>query len=135
MPNEDVIDKIANVAGPAEATPGRHSFSNFDEFKAHLVENLGATVDGEGLRGSMSRKGPAQPGGPSDPVLAAISSPEGLLIIGDETIDLRDAGAPAPTDEPDVGIVAHAAPLTNSPASSMVRSDGLLRTALRWSID
>jgi hypothetical protein len=136
MPNQDVIDKTTTVAAdsPAEAasvTPGRHSFSNFDEFKTYLVDVLGAKVEGEGLRGSISRKGrlsrPAaegsQPASLGDPVLEAISSPDGRLVIGDETIDLRDAGPPTTPDGPDVGVVAHAAPLEFT---------GIVNGAERW---
>jgi hypothetical protein len=119
MPNQDIVDQPTHIrrdrrADAGDATPvvlARHTFRDSDDFKAHLVEVLGAEEEGQGIRGSMSRK--RRPSGRAaetlgDPVLDAVASPEGSVVIGDETIDLRGGGAPVPAD----GTVAHAAPLT-----------------------
>ena len=143
MPNEDIltIDQVTAVRtdGRAEFSPhgasiapGRHTFRDLDEFKMYLVEVLGAKTEGHGIRGSMSRKGQYSrraAGGNElvtlgDPVLDAISSPDGLVVIGDQRIDLREAGS-HPLDA-DATVVAHAAPLTNT---------GIVNGAERWVSD
>ncbi|NOJ45992.1 hypothetical protein [Bradyrhizobium archetypum] len=80
--------------------PDRHTFANFDELNAYLHQVLGAKLDGRGIRGTMSRRGTysrqAADGTPAvtfgDPVLDAISSANGVLVVGDQTIDLKEAG-------------------------------------------
>lgn len=95
------------VTHGASIQPDRHRFANLEELKAYLGQVLGGQPEGGGIRGSMSRKGTysrrAADGTQAvtfgDPVLDAISSAAGTLVIGDQTIDLReDHGSPeAPT--------------------------------------
>ncbi len=99
------------IARGGPAPSHRHAFSDFDDFTAYLGEVLGAKSEGEGIRGSASRRGEysrAAEGGQrglGDPVLDAIASPDGKLRIADETIDLRQGvaySAPALTHMGDV---------------------------------
>src|SRR5512139_1527722 len=88
------------AAHDASIQPGRHSFANNDEFNTYLGEVLGGHPVGRGVRGTMSRKGTylrvasdgSLPVTFGDPVLDAISSSAGELVIGDKTIDLRERG-------------------------------------------
>jgi hypothetical protein len=142
MPDQDVltVDEATTIHtdGHAEFTtrdalirPGRHKFADFAEFRDHLVDALGAKADGEGLRGTLARKGSysrrdAQAFG--DPVLDAISSPEGTVVIGGETIDLRaslEPSAGAIGSDPDV--IAYAAP--------NLKFTGIVNGAERWATD
>ena len=116
--------------------PGRHEFADFAEFRDYLVEALGARAEGEGLRGTLSRKGiysrrAAEGGQPvtfGDPVLDVISSADGTVVIGGETVDLRaglDASAGAIGSDP--GVIAHAAP--------NLKFTGIVNGAERWATD
>jgi hypothetical protein len=147
MSNQDIltIDQATTIRTdgraeflPRDASirPDRHTFRNFDEFKTYLGQVLGAKVEGQGIRGSMSRKGPysrraadgSQPVTFGDPVLDAISSADGMLVIGDETIDLREGlGLPTGPIGADGNVVAHAAP--NLKFTSIVNG------AERWATD
>jgi len=94
------------MAKEIPAAKRRHTFSDFGDFKTYLCEMLGAKVEGDGIRGKMSRRGAltrraaegGQQGTLGDPVLDAIASPDGKLVIGDETIDLRQGVAFAAPD-------------------------------------
>ena len=120
----------------AAIRPGRHEFASFEEFRTYLGELLGAKTEGEGLRGSMSRKGPysrraadgTQPFTFGDPVLDAISSADGKVVIGGETIDLREGleapGGPIGLDEQ---VIAHSAPA--------LKFTGIVNGAERWATD
>jgi hypothetical protein len=98
--------------------PDRYKFSNQNELSAYLGQAVGGNADGGGVRGSLSRKGMysrrAVDGGQvitfGDPVLDAISSPAGTLILGDKTIDLRAADGSPATMGPSGGAVVYAAP-------------------------
>ena len=95
------------VTHDASLQPGRYKFADLDELTAYLGKVLGGRPEGGGIGGSMSRKGTysrrAADGTQAvtfgDPVLDAISSAAGTLVIGDRTIDLREGrGSPdAPT--------------------------------------
>src|SRR5262249_30448779 len=86
----------------ASIRPDRFTFANFDELTAHLHLPLGGQTGGRRIRGSISRKcmysRHAADGTESvtfgDPLLDAISSAAGTLIIGDQTIDLREGTKP-----------------------------------------
>lgn len=110
MSNDDTLtsetttlrtDTRANsIAKDMPPAPHRHTFSDFGDFKTYLCEVLGAKAEGDGIRGSLSRKGEysrsaddGQPATLGDPVLDAIASPDGKLVIGDQTIDLRQGVA------------------------------------------
>lgn len=123
-------------AGATPVSPDRHTFRDFDDLKTHLQQRFGARAEGEGVRGSMSRKGPyarrAAHGGPvvtlGDPVLDAISSAEGALVIGTETINLReDTGSRARGAGAGGTVVAHAAP--------DLQHTGTVNGAERWASD
>jgi hypothetical protein len=119
------------VAHDASIRPGRHLFADFDEFRNYLAGTLGAKAEGEGLRGWLSRKGSysrhdAKAFG--DPVLDAISSPDGTVAIGDETIDLREGLEPsAGAIGAEPGVIAHAAP--------NLKFTGIVNGAERWATD
>src|SRR5262245_3788110 len=76
--------------------PGTHSFADQKTLNAYLVETFGANAQGGGVRGSLSRKGAyvrrSADGTPTitfgDPVLDAIASANGSIVIGGRTIDL-----------------------------------------------
>ena len=94
-------DPAANAGLPPH---GRTRFADHGDLAAHLAA-VGAVADGAGVRGKVSRRGkdfrPGVGGLPPilrDPVLDAIGSPDGTIVIGDETIALRNtvmAAAPA----------------------------------------
>jgi hypothetical protein len=115
--------------------PDRHSFANRAELTAYLGQELGGRPEGDGMRGSVTRKGaysrPAADGAPTvtfgDPVLDAISSPRGELVIGGQTIDLR-AGHEAlgGTSGTSGGVVA---------AASDLKFTGMVNGAERWASD
>jgi hypothetical protein len=124
------------VANEASIRPDQHRFTDFEELKAYLGQVLGAKVEGQGVRGAMSRKGRysrrAAEGGQlvtfGDPVLDAIASADGVLVIGDQTIDLREGDrfptAPLGADESGV---AYAAP--------NLKLTGTVNGAERWASD
>ncbi|WP_198286941.1 hypothetical protein [Frankia sp. QA3] len=115
--------------------PGRYTFDNLDELTAYLGEALGGQSEGGGgSRGSLSRRGRyvrrAADGTQvftfGDPVLDAISSTDGTLVLGGQIIDLRasrgSAGAPSGAD---------AAPS----ATPHLKSTGMVNGAERWASD
>jgi hypothetical protein len=110
--------------------PGRHTFASLAELTTYLGQVLGGRPEGEGIRGSMSRKGTycrrAADGTEAvtfgDPVLDAISSADGTLVIGGATVNLRN-------DDGSVGrdVIAHAAPY--------LKFTGIVNGAERWASD
>jgi hypothetical protein len=123
-------------AGTASISPDRHRFHTFDELKTYLQHTFGARAEGEGVRGSMSRRGPysrrAANGDPvvtfGDPVLDAISSADGSLVVGNETINLREgSGSPAARAGADGTVGAQAA--------SSLQHTGTVNGAERWAAD
>ncbi|MFZ2157936.1 MAG: hypothetical protein WAV72_17685 [Bradyrhizobium sp.] len=120
----------------ASIRAGRHTFPNYDEFTRYLRQALGGRPDGRGIRGSMSRKGmyTRRAGNGietvtlGDPVLDAISSPTGVLVIGDQTIDLREgrelSNAPSGAGS---GVVVYDAPY--------LKFTGIVNGAERWASD
>jgi hypothetical protein len=124
------------VAHDASIQPDRCTFANLDELTAYVGQVLGGKLEGEGIRGSMSRKGTysrrASDGTPAvtfgDPVLDAISSAAGTLVIGDRTIDLREdhgsLGAPTGAHG---GVVVFDAPY--------LKFTGIVSGAERWASD
>jgi hypothetical protein len=146
MSNQDIITvgqattihgdgRAAFVAHNASIRPDRYTFANFEELKAYLSQVLGAKSEGQGVRGSMSRKGSysrrAAEGSQlvsfGDPVLDAISSPDGMLVIGDRTIDLRHgSGSPMAPISVGGGVIAHA---------SNLKFTGIVNGAERWASD
>jgi hypothetical protein len=124
------------VTHNASIQPVQHTFANYDEFTAYLGNVLGGHTEGRGIRGSMSRKGMysrraadgSQPITFGDPVLDAISSAAGVLVIGDQTIDLRDGhGTPKTPAGAGGGVAVFGAP--NLKFTSIVNG------AERWASD
>jgi hypothetical protein len=123
------------VTHGASIQPDRYRFANLDELTAHLGQILGGRPEGGGIRGSMSRKGTysrrAADGTEAvtfgDPVLDAISSAAGTLVIGDQTIDLREGhGSPeAPTGASGVVVL-------NAPS---LKFTDIVNGAERWASD
>ncbi len=124
------------VAHNASIQPDRHTFANYDEFTRYLREALGGRPEGRGIRGSMSRKGVytrragngVEPVTFGDPVLDAISSATGVLVIGDQTIDLREgrklSNAPSGAGS---GVILYDAPY--------LKLTGIVNGAERWASD
>jgi hypothetical protein len=116
--------------------PGRYTFANFEELTAYLGQVLGGQPETRGIRGSMSRNGTysrradddAQAVTFGDPVLDAISSAAGALVIGDQTIDLREGreSPQAPTGAGG-GVVVFDAPY--------LKFTGIVNGAERWASD
>lgn len=113
-----------------------HAFADRDELTAYLTQELGGRPEGDGLRGSVSRKGGysrrAADGTPAvtfgDPVLDAISSAGGELVIGGQTIDLR------------AGYESHAASAGGGGAAVVLdapylKFTGMVNGAERWASD
>jgi hypothetical protein len=109
--------------------PDRYQFANQNELSAYLLQAVGGEMTG--IRGSLSRKGKysrcAADGSQvvtfGDPVLDAISSQDGMLVLGDQTIDLRTTnGSSVPS-----GVVPFAAP-------SLVMT-GIVHGAERWAAE
>jgi hypothetical protein len=72
----------------------RHEFASRDELFDHLAERIGAQRVPGGVRGTGTSRRPG-----TDPVLEAVTSSEGTLVVGGEPIDVG-AGAPAaPADD------------------------------------
>jgi hypothetical protein len=117
----------------ASIRPDRFTFANFDELTAHLHQLLGGQSEGRRIRGSISRKGMysrhAADGTESvtfgDPLLDAISSAAGTLIIGDQTIDLREGTKPL--TGAGGGVIVFDAPL--------LKFTGIVNGAERWASD
>src|SRR5215218_7730344 len=121
------------VAETASTRPNRNRFADFDDFRNHLSQVLGAKLEGDGVRGSISRRrghsGPAaagrQPVTYGDPVLDAIFGPDGLLVIGDQTINLREGGGLGTGSiGADRSVIAHAVP--------HLTMTGIVNGAERW---
>ncbi len=129
--------RVEFVTRDALIQPGRCTFANLDELTAYLGQVLGGKPEGGGIRGSMSRKGTysrraadgTQAVTLGDPVLDAISSAAGALVIGDRTIDLREGhGLPvAPNTGAGGGVVVFDAPY--------LKFTGIVNGAERWASD
>jgi hypothetical protein len=124
------------VTHNASIQPDRYTFANIEELNTYLGQVLGAQPEGRGIRGSMSRKGMylrrATDGTPpvtfGDPVLDAISSAAGTLVIGGQTIDLREGrGSPKTTTDLGGGVVVLNAPF--------LKFTGIVNGAERWASD
>ncbi|MBR0716800.1 hypothetical protein [Bradyrhizobium liaoningense] len=115
------------VTHNASLAPGRYSFANYDEFTAYLKE-LGGRNSGRGVRGTMARKGLYTRSGVTfgDPVLDAISSSTGSLVIGDKTIDLREFLDRVMDDTAAGGVIL---------ASPALKFTGMVNGAERWASD
>jgi hypothetical protein len=123
------------VTRDATIQPDRYTFANLDELTAYLGQVLGGQPEGGGIRGSISRKGTysrrAADGTQAvtfgDPVLDAISSAAGVLVIGGLKIDLREGhrSPEAPTGAGG-GVVAFAPDL---------KFTGTVNGAERWASD
>ena len=122
------------TSGPV-VHPGRHSFASQDDLNAYLVETFGGKMEHGGVEGFLSRKGRyirRSPGGAhsvtfGDPVLDAISSPAGTLVIGGKTVDLvagRSLANPVHGVDAGGGAVAY-----DTPALTMT---GVVNDAERW---
>ena len=119
--------------------PGTHSFADPNALNAYLVETFGAEAQDGGVRGSLSRKGAyvrrSADGAPAitfgNPVLDAITSANGSIVIGGKTIDLTPlragANALAEGGEPGAGAVAFSMPA--------LKFRGIVNDAEKWSLD
>jgi hypothetical protein len=113
--------------------PGRHTFADVADLQAYLCQVLGGRPDGDGVRGSISRKGvysrQAADGTAAvtfgDPVLDAISSASGQIVIGGKTIDLREGDGTGPIGGGDVVLAA----------ASDLKFTGIVNGAERWASD
>src|SRR5438067_13780527 len=91
------------VTNNAVIQPGQQSFASQSALNAYLVETFGAKAQGGGVRGSLSRKGAyvrrSADGTPTitfgDPVLDAVASADGSIVIGGRRIDLTPLRAGA----------------------------------------
>lgn len=119
--------------------PGTHSFADQNALNAYVVETFGAKVQGGGVCGSISRKGAyvrrSADGTPmvtfGDPVLDAIASANGSIVIGGRTIDLTPlragANALAGGSGPGAGAVVFDMPA--------LKYRGIVNGAEKWSTD
>jgi hypothetical protein len=118
---------------------GQHSFANQNAFNAYVVETFGAQTQNGGVRGALARKGSyvrrSADGAPaitfSDPVLDAVASPNGSLIVSGHTIDLTPLRAPgkalAGGSEPGGGAVVFDMPA--------LKFRSIVNDAEKWSLD
>ena len=127
--------KVEFVTRDVLIQPDRYTFANLDELTAYVGETFGGQPAGQGLRGSMTRKGiysrRAADGTDAvtfgDPVLDAVSSATGTIVIGTQTIDLvEDLGSPESVNAAGGGAVAS--------ASGLVKT-GIVNGAERWATD
>jgi len=119
--------------------PGSHSFADPNALKTYLVETFGAKAEGGGVRGSLSRKGAyvrrSADGTPAvtfgEPVLDAIASASGSIVISGRTIDLTPlragANALAGGSAPGAGAVVFDMPA--------LKFRGIVNDAEKWSLD
>jgi hypothetical protein len=129
--------QVEFVARDAVIQPDRHSFANQDELNAYLVEAFGGKVERGGIVGRFSRTGryvrqstnDTQVVTFGDPVLDTISSADGKLVIGGQTIDLLVGGLSTN-------------PLGRAGAGGVVALDaqalkmtGIVHDAERWAAD
>jgi hypothetical protein len=131
--------RVEIVTNNGVIQPSTHSFTDRNALNAYVVETFGAEADGGGIRGSLSRKGAyvrrSLDGTPAitfgNPVLDAIASANGSVIIGGQTIDLTPlsagANALAVGSAPGAGAVAFAMPA--------LKFQGIVNDAERWSLD
>jgi hypothetical protein len=127
------------VTGGEAIQPGRHSFTSQDELNAYLVEALGGKAERGGIGGYLSRKGKymrrsadgTQAVTFGDPVLDAISSAAGTLVIGSQTIDLL-AGRPSVNPLRRAGGAGDGVVVYDAPALKMT---GIVSDAERWATD
>jgi hypothetical protein len=120
------VDVGTNGNDTAWIRPGRHEFADESELFAHLRDVVGGQPKNGGFTGSMSRKGTysrrAADGSPvvtlGDPVLDAVASADGTLVIGNQTIDLREGAG---------GSIILAA--------SDLKYTGIVNGAERWATD
>jgi hypothetical protein len=125
------------VTRDAVIQPGRYSFANQDELNAYVIEVLGGKVERGGIDGVFSRRGRyvrrsadgTQAVTFGDPVLDAISSAAGTLVIGGQTIDLLAGRSPVnPLGRAGAGGVV----VFDAPALKMT---GIVHDAERWATD
>jgi hypothetical protein len=124
------------VTRGAVIQPERSSFASQDELNAYLVEVLGGKAQRKGVGGFLSRKGTyvrrsgngTQAVTFGDPLLDAISSPAGTLVLAGKEIDLL-AGRPRvnPLRRAGHGVVLDAAPA--------LKMTGIVHDAERWATD
>lgn len=128
--------KVECVTRDALIQPDRYTFANVDELTAYVGDIFGGQPEGGGLRGSMTRKGTysrrAADGTEAvtfgDPVLDAVSSAAGTIVIGNQTTDLReDQGSPE-----SVNVAGDAARAFDSPG---LVNTGIVNGAERWAAD
>jgi hypothetical protein len=126
---------VSLVAPNVPIQPERFKFTNDADLSAYLGQVVGGRSEDGGIRGSMSRTGTytrRRPDGTEavtfgDPVLDAISSADGTLVIGDRTIDLRTGqGSPGPSNGG-----GHVVPLD----ASTLKFTGMVNGAERWAAD
>jgi hypothetical protein len=80
-------------------SPGRSQFKSQDDLLSYGAEALGLQRRQDAVRGSVSRKGRYQRVDESgaaiftfgDPILDLVTNKHGLLVVGDETYDLKTA--------------------------------------------
>jgi len=124
------------VTRGAVIQPDRHSFASRDELDAYLAEVLGGKAEHGGIGGYLSRKGTyvrrsangIQAVTFGDPLLDAISSAAGTLVVGGKTIDLM-AGRPSVNPLRRAG---HGVFLDSAPTLKMT---GIVHDAERWATD
>jgi hypothetical protein len=122
------------VTRDALVQPDQYTFADVDELHTYLRGVLGGRSDGEGVRGLMSRKGTysrqAADGTAAvtfgDPVLDAISSASGQIVIGGRTIDLREGYGRAT-----IGVGGDVVAAT----ASDLKFIGIVNGAERWASD
>lgn len=125
------------VTHDAYLQPDRFQFTSQAELDAYLAQVVGGKPDGAGIRGTMTLKGRYSrrtvDGGQAvtfgDPVLDAIASPAGTVIVGNQTIDLRQ-GRNLPS--PPAG--ASGASVIALDASGL-KFTGIVHGAERWATD
>jgi hypothetical protein len=124
------------VTDDASIRPDRYTFTDDDDLHAYLRAVLGGRVEGDGVRGLMSRKGTYSRRAPDgsaavtfgDPILDAISSASGQIVVGGQTIDLDSAvAATAAAPTAGGGVIAAAA--------SDLKFTGIVNGAERWASD
>src|SRR5215831_5448504 len=128
--------EVEFVTHGAVIQPDRSSFASKEELSAYLVETLGGKAEHGGVGGFLSRKGTyvrrsangVQAVTFGDPLLDAISSAAGTVVIEGKTIDLL-AGRPSVNPLRRAGNRVVAA---DAPALKMT---GIVHDAERWATD
>jgi len=126
---------VSFVAPNLPIRPERFEFTNDGDLSAYLCRVMGGRSEDGGIRGSMSRTGTytrrraddTQAVTFGDPVLDAISSADGKLVIGDRTIDLQAGqGSSGPSNGG-----GHLVALD----ASSLKFTGMVNGAERWAAD